>query len=181
MIINWSKDGNISLEVNFDKINFRNLFRIESSNPRKGVDSYYVKNIWIFGFKFTYINIDYDDIVFVKIEPDNNYTNDPNYHKIKVFKETLNYLVKTNSYYNQKLPFNWNYYIDDNNGEITYFITAPKYFFEKNGLNALIHGLREITFNDEDYIYFQKYNPYKTEKVNRIYNYISDEDNEEEQ
>ena len=96
-------------------------------------------------------------------------------------KETLNYLVKTNSYYNQKLPFNWNYYIDDNNGEITYFITAPKYFFEKNGLNALIHGLREITFNDEDYIYFQKYNPYKTEKVNRIYNYISDEDNEEEQ
>ena len=172
MVIKWSKDGNRCLEVNFDKFTVKNIFRICTTHPRKGIDSYFEKSVWLLGFKFTYIDVNYDDIVFIELRSEDNYTNDENSHKIKLLKEVLNYLVFTNTYNLVFTPFNWNYYIYDND-KIIYFITGRKSYFEQNGLSGLIGGLREITFNDDESIYFPKYNPFKSNIVNRIYTYIS--------
>lgn len=170
MVIKWSKDGNRCLEVNFDKFTKKNIFRIHTTHPRKGIDSYFERSVWLLGFKFTYLDVNYDDIVFIELRSENNYTNDENSHNIKVLKEILNNLVFSNTYNSVFTPFNWNYYIQDNN-EIIYFITGRKSYFEQNGLDALINGLREITFNDDKSIYFPKYNPFKSNIVNRIYMY----------
>ena len=180
MVINWSKDGNSSLEVKFDKFNFWNLFRIQTTHPRKGIDSYFERSVWVFGFKFTYINVNYDDIVFIKLKPEDNYTSDKNSHKIKVFKETLNHIVNTNTYYDKKLPFNWNYFIKEDGG-IIYFITGRKKFFMDEGLDAFVNRLREITWNDNDSIYFPKYNPFQTDKINRIFTYTECEEEYDEE
>lgn len=166
MIVKWSKDGNSSFEAKFD--GFRNnIFRCENHGGQKGVDSYIEKNIWLFGFKFTYTNVNYDDIVFVRLEPGKNYTSDENSHNVRLLREVLDNLVKTNSYYKKKLAFNWNYYIRED-GEILYFITARKDYFLNHGLSMLVEGTREITFNEGDLEYFPEYNPFHTENIQRI-------------
>ena len=65
MVIKWSKDGNRCLEVNFDKFTKKNIFRIYTTHPRKGIDSYFERSVWLLGFKFTYLDVNYDDIVFI--------------------------------------------------------------------------------------------------------------------
>ena len=74
MITKWSKDGNRCLSVKFDKFTLYNIFRRTSTNSCKGVDSYVEKNVWVLGFKFTYVDVNYDNIIFVELKPEDNYT-----------------------------------------------------------------------------------------------------------
>lgn len=174
MITKWSKDGNRCLSVEFDRFTLYNILRIKSSDSVKGVHSYIEKNVWVLGFKFTYIDVNYDNIVFVEIKPEDNYTSDENSKRVKVLKETLTSWINSAEYLKQRPPFNWNYYVRGNN-EYVFFLTGPKEWFESNGLSCLIHPLREITFNTDEEVYFPKYNPHETNKVIKISNYDNDD------
>ena len=170
MITKWSKDGNKCWSVEFDKLTLNNLLKIKSTNPHKGVDSYYEKNVWVLGFKFTYVDVNYDDIIFIELKPEDNYTSDENSKNVKVLKETLTAWVNSGTYIKQYPPFNWNFYVKDN-GEYVFFLTGTMKWFTENNLGCLTNSLREITFNNDSEECFPKYNPYETNKVKRVYNY----------
>lgn len=170
MITKWFDNGNKCFSIEFDSLKLKNIFRIFNTDSKKGINSYLEKNWWILGFKFTYIDVDYDDIVFIEIKPENNYTSSEDTANVKRLKSVLKTWIDSNEYMNNHPPFNWNYFVKDN-GEYIYFITGPKKYFEDNGLKCLIHPFREITFNNDKEIYFPKYNPFKTNKVYRILNY----------
>ena len=89
MITKWFNNGNKCFSIQFDKLILNNIFRIKKSDSKKGVNSFIEKNFWLFGFKFTYIDVNYDNIVFIKLSSKNNYTNSKNSHEIQVLKETL--------------------------------------------------------------------------------------------
>ena len=164
MVLKWDKFGNRCLSVKFDKLSLYNLFRCKDNGSKKGINSYYEKNFWIFGFKFTYINVEYDNIVCVKLSSGKKYSRMKNSHEINIIKETLINWVKENTYSEQYPPFNWNYLIKKS-GEIVFFITGEKNWFINNGLEDLVTGIREIVFNEDEYKYFPKYNPNETNKV----------------
>lgn len=177
MITCWDKSGNRCLSIKFDKFILPNIVRYTTNNAKKGIDSYIEKNLWLFGIKFTYIDVNYDDIVFINIKPENNYTKCPDSHEINVLKTTLNAWVTEQTYDRQYPPFNWNYFVREN-GELEFFITGPKKYFEEHNMKSLVSPLREITFDDNE-IYFPKYNPKETNKVGCISTYVEPEEEEE--
>lgn len=172
MLVKWSKDGNKCFCVEFDKFTLYNIFRVNNTDSVKGINSYIEKNWWLFGFKFTYINVDYDDIVFIELKPEDNYTSSEDSHKVKVLKETLKSFVNSGEYDKYKPAFNWNFYKRED-GEYIFFITGPKQWFIDNGLSCLVNSLREITFDNDKEIYFPKYNPFKTNIVSYITTYYN--------
>lgn len=161
MINFWTSDGNRCLTISYDKLTLYKILKVEKTNSVKGVDSFYEKNVWVLGFKFTYTNVNYDNIVFIELKPENTYNNNS---RVKVLKEILK--AWTNTYTTDRAfpPFNWNLHINEN-GEYTYYITGVKQWFIDNDLECLVNSLREITFDDEKRKYFPKYNPHKTNKV----------------
>lgn len=164
MITRWFDNGNKCFCIEFDKLTWYNIFRVNNTDSIKGINSYIEKNWWLFGFKFTYIDVDYDDIVFIEIKPEDNYTSSEDSHKVKVLKETLKSWIETGEYTDNYPPFNWNFYKQDD-GKYIFFITGPKHWFIDNGLGCLVNSLREITFNSDKEVYFPKYNPFNTNKV----------------
>ena len=174
MISKWFDKGNKCISIEFDSFNWYNIFRINNTDSIKGINSYVEKNLWLFGFKFTYIDVNYDDIVFIEIKPENNYTSSEDSKNVKSLKSILKTWIDNNEYTKNHPPFNWNYFVQDD-GEYIYFITGPKKYFEEHGLKCLINGIREITFDKDNEIYFQKYNPFKTNKVFRIPTYYNED------
>jgi len=158
MVSKWFNSGNKGFSIEFDKFNINKIFRIKTSNSTKGVTSYIENSLWILGFKFTYIDVDYDNIVFIKLNSKNNYKSSKHTHEINVLKETLITLAKDGNYINHKAPFNWNFTVNEND-EYIFYITGVKDWFIKNGLEDLVNGLREITFNDPEIKLYPKYNP----------------------
>jgi len=158
MISKWFDNGNKCISIEFDSLKWYNIFRICNTDSKKGINSYIEKNCWILGFKFTYIDVDYDNIVFIKLNSKNNYKSSKHTHEINVLKETLITLAKDGNYTNHKVPFNWNFTINEND-EYIFYITGVKDWFIKNGLEDLVNGLREITFNDPEIKLYPKYNP----------------------
>ena len=174
MISKWFDNGNKCFSIEFDSLKWKNIFRIYNTDSKRGINSYIEKNLWFFGFKFTYIDVNYDNIVFIEIKPENNYTSSEDSKNVKSLKATLKIWIDTNEYINNHPPFNWNYFVKDN-GEYIYFITGPKQYFENNGLGCLINPTRELTFTSDKEIYFPKYNPFKTNKVYKISTYLEDD------
>ena len=166
MLVQWSKDGNKCFCIEFDKFNLSNLWKFKKNGSRKGIDSFVEKDFWLFGFKFSFTDVNYDNIVFIKLTPENNYTKSKDSKNINSLKATLNTWIKDKTYPQQHPAFNWNFHIREDGG-IVYFITGEKQWFENNGLSSLITPLREITFSTNEN-YFPKYNP----KVTNIVKYI---------
>lgn len=163
----WFNHGNNCLSITFDKELVKYAFKkYTKKNVVKHIDSIYQKSISIFGIVFTYGNFNYNDIVYVMIDHKNdNFTNSENHHAISVLKETLFDNVKKNHYHLSTTPFNWNYLFDTTNGNVTYFITGKKKWFDDNNLSEL-YKYNEIDNNRKNIIdnlhRFPKYNISKT-------------------
>ena len=163
MITFWDKEGNKSFSIEYDKFNLKNIFRINIIGGKRGIDSFYEKDIWIFGLKFSITDVNYGNIVFVKINSKDNYTKCKNSRNINILKETLISWAETKKYLKNAPPFNWNIQVNGE-GDYTFYITGPKAWFYKNGLDDLVSAFREILFDEEEKAKFPKYNPNKTNK-----------------
>jgi hypothetical protein len=166
MITKWSKDGNSGWTIMFDKLSFKNLFRVSKTDAIKGVSSYFEKNIWILGFKISYVNLNYDDIVCIHIKDSNQYKRCEDSEKINLIKAILKNWAMRGSYFTQHPPFNWNFKCTYDGLETNYefFLTGDKQWFIDNKLDSLVSPFREITFND-NMKYYPKYNPKHTNIV----------------
>lgn len=157
----WDKSGNKSVSIKFDGLNLNNIFRINNFGGKKGIDSYSENNVWILGFKFSVVNVNYDDIVFIKIDSKDNYSKCKNSRKINILKETLVSWCESKKYLKNFPSFNWNVQVNGEN-DYTFYLTGKKDWFIKNGLEELVNAFREITFNENEKMNFPKYNPRKT-------------------
>ncbi len=167
MILFWAKNGNKSFSIDYDKFNLRNIFRTKVLGGKRGIDSYIEKDLWLFGLKFSIIDVNYDNIIFIKINSKDNYTKCKNSRKINILKETLISWVETKEYLKNAPPFNWNIQVNGE-GDYTFYITGKKEWFYKNGLDDLVNAFREIVFDESEKDKFPKYNPNKTNKYSVI-------------
>ena len=166
----WSKDNEKALSVSFDKNLFKNGIKTyKSVESVKGIDSLYQKSISIFGIIITISDFNYNRIIHIMINHQkDNYTSSDSHNKISILKETLFCHIKNNDYKKCNTPFNWNYSLNTENGEIVYYITGNKEWFIKNNLEDLVSGYVEICGRDkilENIDRFPKYDLRKTSNV----------------
>lgn len=167
MIQNWYKNGNVCRTITFDKLNWKNIFRITKTNSKKGVDSYFERNIWILGFKFNYVDINYDDIVCVHIGAESKYKRCKDAGLIAKIKTALTTWATEGTWRDQYPPFNWNF-LKNKKGNYEFYITGPKEWFEKHGIKSLVSPFREICWKVDDYKNYPLYDPKKTNRVMEI-------------
>ena len=167
MIQRWSKDGNVCRTISFDKLTWQNILRVKKTDSKKGVDSYFERNIWVLGFKFTYVDVNYDDIVCIHIGAESKYKRCKDTSLIAEIKAALTTWAKNNTWLDQHPPFNWNF---KKNTKVNYefYLTGPKEWFEKHGITSLISPFREICWDENEYKNYPKYNPKETNRVMEI-------------
>lgn len=159
----WFDNGNKCISITFDKSSIKNCSKTNSDkNPY--INSIYEVTYNIFGLKIIYTNFNFNKIVHIMIDEDDNYTSSIDYQNIKFLKEACYNKIDTDNY-SQTLPFNLNYAIKKNKNKIL-FITGKRDYFIQNGLSSLVTSVAEIIERTRKYEqYFPEYNPEKTNIV----------------
>ena len=140
----WFKNNEKCLSITFDKELLKYPFKKLVTDSVKGIDSLYQKSLSFFGIVFTYGDFNYNRIIHIMINHQkDNYTISPQNHEISILKETLLNYMK-NHFKNVFTPFNWNCSLNKDTGEIIYYITGKKEYFENNNLSDLVNGYIEI-------------------------------------
>ena len=159
MITIWGKNDNKSLSFGFEKPSKKNLLYFDKSDYMKYVDSFKHWKFKLLGLNLEYVNFECDDVVHVELKSENNYTNAEDGKTIRSLKATLTAHVKNNTWATTKMPFNWNFSVDDDNNYV-FYITAPKQWFLDNGMPSLVIPLREIVGKEnQPYYKFPDYDP----------------------
>ena len=144
----WYCNGEKCISFSFDKELIKKFIKVLKNDAVKGVDSIYQKSISIFGFVITFADFNYNRIIHIMIDHQNdNYTKSSQNHEITVLKETLLEYIK-NNFKNVMTPFNWNCKLNNTTGNIKYYITGKKKWFEDNNLSDLVNGYIEICGRD---------------------------------
>ena len=153
----WYHNGEKAISFSFDKELVKNFIKILKSDTVKGLDSIYQKSISIFGFVITFGDFNYNRIIHVMINHQkDNYKRSSQKHEITVLKETLLTYMK-NNFKNVTTPFNWNCSLNSDTGEIFYYITGKKKWFEDKE--------DDVVVADDIYGYLVKYvNNFLSEK-----------------
>ena len=147
MVNIWWDNGSKGLSIKFDKNNSDGIKTV-TDHAVKGVDSIHQKGISIFGLRFDYTDLEYNSIINIMLKNKDNYSRSENKKSIDILKETLNTYVKSRKGYSYT-PFNWNYSIDNHTGDIVFYLTGVKRWFEENGLIDLVNGYVQICGKDE--------------------------------
>lgn len=168
----WFHNGEKCISFLFDKELVKKFVKVLKTDTVKGLDSIYQKSISIFGFVITYGDFNYNRIIHVMIDHQkDNYTNSPQNHEIKVLKETLLAYMK-NNFKNVTTPFNWNCSLNSDTGEIFYYITGKKKWFEDNNLSDLVNAYVEICGRDRIIANLHRFPKYNPQKVGSVTEYI---------
>jgi len=157
----WYNNGEKCISFSFDKELVKSGIKTQKNKAIKGIDSIYQKSISIFGFVITFGDFNYNRIIYIMLNHQkDNYKRSSQTHEISVLKESLLSYVK-NNFKNVGTPFNWNCSLNKKNGEIIYYITGKKSWFEEHNLSDLVNGYIEICGRDkiiDNLNRFPKYN-----------------------
>lgn len=156
----WFDNNEKVISFSFDKELIKDGIKKYNNGAIKGVDSIYQSSISIFGLIIIYGDFNYNRIIHILLNNNDNYTRSKNSHSIKVLKETLLKHMK-NNFKNVSTPFNWNCSLNRDTGEIKYYLTGEKKWFEDNHLEELVSGYVEIVGRDniiKNLKKFPKYN-----------------------
>ena len=156
----WFDNNEKVISFYFDKELIKDGIKKYNNGAIKGVDSIYQLTISIFGLIIVYGDFNYNKIIYILLDNNDNYTRSKNSHSIKILKETLLKHIK-NNFKNVTTPFNWNCSLNNYTGEIKYYITGEKKWFEDNHLEELVSGYVEIVGRDniiKNLKRFPKYN-----------------------
>lgn len=166
----WFKNGEKAISITFDKELIKyGIKKYETKDSIKHVDTIYQKSISIFGLIFTYGDFNYNEICYITLENNKKYSKSKNNKAITVLKEVLLENVKKKYNERSSMPFNWNFSFNADTGEIVYFITGKKKWFEENHFEDLVNDMLNSTVN-RDFIVnninkFPKYNLHNTTSV----------------
>ena len=167
----WFSNGEKCISFSFDKELINKFIKVKKTDAVKGLDSIYQKSISIFGLVITYGDFNYNRIIHIMINHQkDNYTRSKQHHEITVLKETLLTYMK-NNFKNVTTPFNWNCSLNDN-GEIIYYITGKKKWFEDNNLSDLVNAYVEICGRDKIISNLHRFPKYNLRKVGSVTEYI---------
>ena len=169
----WFNNGEKCISFSFDKELVKNFIKVKKTDSIKGLDSIYQYSISIFGLVITYGDFNYNRIIHIMLNHQkDNYTKSSQNHEISVLKETLLSYIKKN-FKNVTTPFNWNCSLNKDTGEIIYYITGKKSYFENNNLSDIVNGYIEICGRDNiisNLNRFPKYNIRKHSVIEYITN-----------
>lgn len=169
----WYHNGEKCISFSFDKELFKSGIKVLKDKDKvKGLDSIYQKSISIFGFVITFGDFNYNRIIYVMLNHQkDNYTKSPHNHELNVLKESLLSHIK-NGLKNISTPFNWNYSLNSKNGEIIYYITGKKKWFEDNNLSDLINGYVEICGREKIIKNLDKFPDYNITKTGKVTKFV---------
>ncbi len=167
----WFDNGNKCISISFNKDKIKEGIKKTNTDKNPYINSMYEETYNILGIQITYTDFNFNKIIHVMIDEDDNYTASEDYKNIKVLKETCYEKIKNDDYH-QTLPFNLNYGIKENGNKVL-FITGLRDYFLNSGLASLATPVNEILERTKKYEnYFPKYDINKTNIV--IYKKMED-------